>query len=95
MQKLLEDDDDDDDLDIPMETDKPVEAPVQLVPVPAPAPIKLGKIPKIKDLKLATITKPLSSKSRNKMIIMAVHRILKVWALLWIWKQKFILNVIG
>jgi symplekin len=78
LQKLLEDDDDDDDLDIPMETDKPVEAPVKVAPVPAPAPIKLGKIPKIKDLKLATITKPLSSKARNKMMIMAVQRILKV-----------------
>ncbi|XP_059481472.1 symplekin [Neocloeon triangulifer] len=74
--KLLEDDDEDDDIVIPMDAEpsKPMEAPI---PVPAPVPVKIAKIPKIKNLKLAEITKPLSSKARNKMVQMAVQRILK------------------
>ncbi|CAB3359648.1 Hypothetical predicted protein [Cloeon dipterum] len=72
--KLLEDDDDDDDIILPMqiEPSKPIEA-----PTPVPAPTKITKIPKIKTMKLAEITKPMSSKVRNKMVQMAVVRILK------------------
>jgi hypothetical protein len=47
-------------------------------PVPAPVPAPSRSKPRIKTLKLAEITKPMSFNARGKMVYNAVLRILKV-----------------